>query len=246
VLTLIDALILSRCEAQIADRWHGVSVCTDADVDTLRSAGERRSVVKVPNIVARRRLEPRIQDGRFRILFTGNLGFAPNIEGLRLFIEQAWPVVVDAVPQAELAVVGLNPGAPVVQLAKRPNMTLDANVPSLEPYYRKCDVVIAPILFGSGTRIKILEAMAYGRPVVSTTVGAEGMGLQHGKHLLLADTMDDFARALIAIANVPELAARLTESAHQHQQAHYTETAFNRAVTTLIDDGRRKALPLAA
>lgn len=238
---LVDAWLVGRAESRIADEWHAVSVCTDADVVSLMAVNADRVVEKIPNVVQRRRLPARTPDGRFDILFTGNLGFAPNIDGLRLFVAEAWPRLVAEVPGARLVVVGLNPGPALVDMVRAHGFELHSNVPSLEPFYARCDAVIAPILFGSGTRIKILEAMAYGRPVVSTTVGAEGMALENGRHVLLADRMDDFADALVTIAKDPVRAAFLAEEAHRFQQTHYTPAAFDIAVDRFLQSGRDRA-----
>ncbi|MDQ6680927.1 MAG: glycosyltransferase family 4 protein, partial [Pseudomonadota bacterium] len=158
----VDGRIIARAEKQMARSWHGVSVCTDEDVASLRAAHPDATVIKIPNVVCRDFLPPRVRDGEFRLLFAGNLSFSANTEGLRVFVEHGWPQLLRLVPEAKLTVVGLNPSTEVVDLATAHGFPLHANVPSLQPFYADCDVVIAPILFGSGTRIKILEAMAYG------------------------------------------------------------------------------------
>lgn len=237
-LAHIDARILSRQERLIANSWHGVSVCTDEDVANLQTVHPHATVVKIPNVVHRDLLPSRVADGRFRILFTGNLSAAPNVHGLKTFVEDCWAALRDEVPGAELVLVGLNPTPAVVALAERHGLPLHSNVPSLRPFYEECDVTIAPILFGSGTRIKILESMAYGRPVVATALGAEGMGLEGGRHLLLAETMADFGSALVSLARNPVLQASLAAQAHAFQQQHFGPPAIRAAVSDLIAGGR--------
>jgi glycosyltransferase involved in cell wall biosynthesis len=240
-LMRLDAWLIRRAERRIMDSWHGVSVCTDDDAAALRSASPAAFVAKVVNVVDRSRLPPRPADGHFRILFAGNLAFSANTDGLRVFVEEGWPALVEAVPTARLAIVGLNPSQEIFELAEQKGFDLHPNVPSLRPYYENCDVVIAPILFGSGTRIKILEAMAYGRPVVSTSMGAEGLGLDDGTHLLLADTMIEFAKALTDLARASARRSVLADEARRHQQLHYGPGASRKAVADLLRGGLDKA-----
>ena len=241
LLAQVDARVIAMAERRIARTWHGVSVCTDEDVATLRAANPHPAVVKIPNIVTRELLPPRAPDGEFRVLFAGNLGFWPNSDGLRIFVEQAWPALLRTVPRASLTIVGMHPRREIVEMAKQHGFALHANVPSLLPYYKECDVVIAPILFGSGTRIKIIESLAYGRAVVSTSIGAEGMGLEHGRHILLADTMAEFAVALATLAHDPAGREAIVAQARAYQQAYYTPVAFNAGVAEMLSLGRAKA-----
>ena len=236
----IDSQVIAVAERRIARTWHAVSVCTDDDLATLRASNPGSVVLKIPNIVTRPHLPPRVPDGAFRVLFVGNLSFPPNSDGLRFFIEQAWPALARAVPHAHLTIVGLRPPEDIVDLASKLGLSLHANVPSLEPYYEGCDVVIAPILFGSGTRIKILEALAFGRAIVSTSLGSEGIGLQHGDNVLLADTMTDFAAALAALAHDPDLRQAIAERGRAFQQQHYTPTSINTAMNEMVALGKAK------
>ena len=240
-LAPLDVHLIARAERRIARSWHGVSVCTDEDVASLRETNPGTRVCKIPNVLEREWLPPRPRDDQFRLLFVGNLGFGPNVSGLQAFIEQSWPGLLKAVPGITLTIAGFNPPPGLIALAERHGLGLHANVPSLKPFYEQSDVVIAPILFGSGTRIKILEAMAYGRPVVSTSMGAEGMGLESGKQLLLADTMDEFAAALVALARDRAFAEALAENARDYQQAHYRPAAINAAVASMIAQGQLDA-----
>lgn len=230
----VDALLIRLAERHIALKWDAVSVCTAEDVASLKTSYPTSYVNKIPNVVDRPFLLPRRADGRFRILFVGNLSFSANTDGLRRFAIEGWQLLSVSVPTATLAIVGFNPTVEVQRLAREFGFSLHANVSALEPFYEECDVVIAPIFFGSGTRIKILEAMAYGRPVVSTTMGAEGMGLVNGKHLLIADTMLDFSRALVRIAQNPWLGAELAVIARQFQQIEYTPETFRLSISKII------------
>lgn len=235
VFGFIDALLIGRGERAILDRWNAVSVCTDDDVAVIRQTNSRVRAVKLPNIAPRRRLAARQPDGRCRVLFVGNLGFAPNLRGLIAFINEGWPAVRQALPDATLTIVGMNPTQEVIAAANGPGIDLHANVPDLEPYYAACDVTIAPILFGSGTRIKILEAMAYGRPIVATTIAAEGMGLVHGQHVLLTDTMQALGEAIVALARDPAHGDALADAAFALQQRSFGSRVIADALAKMLD-----------
>ena len=237
----IESRVVAFGEGQIVNSWHGVGVASEENVTSLRAAYPRATIVKVPNVVHRDFLPPPRPGRGFNVLFPGNLNYAPNVQGLQLFVAQAWPTIRQAIPEARLTIVGMNPLPSVVALAGRDNIEVHADVPSLRPFYETCDTVIVPILFGSGTRIKIVEAMAYGRPVVSTSLGAEGLGVQDGRHLLIADGMAEFAQAVVRLRRDPALQAALVDEAHRFQQENYTPSAINQSVADLIERGRQNA-----
>lgn len=141
-----------------------------------------------------------------RLVFTGNMESVPNADAARWFCEE----ILDRVPEARLDIVGQNPTPEVLALAG-PRATVHGAVPDVRPYVAAGGLFVVPLRIGSGTRLKILEAMAMGRPVVSTRVGAEGLGLQHGEEALLADTPQDFADAVRALMADEGLRARLAE-----------------------------------
>lgn len=235
MLARLDSVIIARAERHIARRWDAISVCTDEDTDALRAAHPATRIVKIPNAVQHAMLAPRVADGCFRILFAGNLSFPPNQDGLLLFLRQAWPAVRQQVPNAKLTVVGLNPPETLVAEVRKAGGEVHANVPTMKPHYQDCDITIAPIVFGSGTRIKILESMAFGRAVVSTSLGAEGMHLRNGHHILLADNFQEFASAIIRLEREPIYRDAIVRQARAFQQAHYSPAAILAGVEDLVE-----------
>ncbi|CAN5441489.1 hypothetical protein BH10ACT1_BH10ACT1_33930 [soil metagenome] len=176
-------------QASVAERWH---------------LGDR--VVVVPNAVD---LPPVAASpaGGHRLLLVGNLTYGPNVAGARWLVEEVLPLL-PATWQIDL--VGA-PGAPVSALAGE-RVAVRGWVAEVTSSYAGTTVVAVPLHAGSGTRIKVLEAFAHGRPVVSTTVGAEGIAARHDEHLLLADDPATFARAVLRAAE-PTTAVRLTAAA---------------------------------
>jgi glycosyltransferase involved in cell wall biosynthesis len=158
------------------------------------------------------------------VLFHGTLRYPPNVDAARWLAGGIGPVLRTLVPEARIRLVGL--GNPNLQdLHHPPQVTVVGAVPDIETELRQADVVVVPVRFGSGTRVKIIEAFAHRIPVVATTLGAEGLGVQHGREILLSDTTEGLASACARLFTDVELRQRLTEAAHQR----YLE-AFDRRV----------------
>ncbi len=190
-------------------------VCSPVDADRATSSGVQRVAV-VPNAYVR----PDRPVGRSDvgsppvILFHGTLRYPPNADAARWLVERIAPAVRVLVPDARIRLVGLgNPGH--ASLHRPPASVVVGQVPDIVTELSKADVVVVPVRFGSGTRVKIIEAFAHRIPVVSTTLGAEGLGVEDGRHLLLADTERELASACAKLLTEPDLRRRLVEAAHQ-------------------------------
>ena len=118
---------------------------------------------------------------------------------MRHFCEHTWPLVLVCRPRARLRIVGRNPSKSVQALASVPDVEVVGTVPDIRPYIAAAGVVVVPLRTGGGTRLKLYQAMAMGKAVVSTTLGAEGLPVVPGEHLLIADTPEDFAEAVITL-----------------------------------------------
>jgi len=155
-------------------------------------------------------------DPAARLLFVGALYYTPNADGICWFCERVLPLLQEmAGTPVILQVVGADPLRSVARLARNPAVTIHANVPSVAPFYHETDLCIVPLRAGSGTRIKILEAFSFHRPVVSTRLGAEGLALIDGEHLLLADEPEAIARACLTLLKDRERRDRVVAAAWQ-------------------------------
>ncbi|HUG14180.1 MAG TPA: glycosyltransferase family 4 protein [Thermomicrobiales bacterium] len=157
-----------------------------------------------------------------RLLSVATMHYPPNAEAIRWFARDMWPILRSEHPDLEVDIVGSRPPRDIIDLGKLDQgMCVHGFVEDVEHLYRQAAVFIVPLQTGSGVRVKILEAMARGIPVVSTTVGADGLDVRHGVHLLIADTPHDFARSVTLLLEQPELRSRVARAARQRTLALY-------------------------
>ncbi|HEX7134276.1 MAG TPA: glycosyltransferase family 4 protein [Iamia sp.] len=180
---------LERAAAAAADL---TVVVTEGDAADL---GDERLVV-VPNgvDVTTADLGP---PTRCRVLLPGTLFYGPNVDGARWFVDEAWPAVRAAVPQAELVLAGRGPTPEVRALGERPGVAVHADVADMAVEMAAAKVVVVPLRYGTGTRLKALEALAGRRALVGTTVGLAGLGIEDGVHARVADDAPGLARATV-------------------------------------------------
>ena len=196
-------------------------------VSTIEADEVRRSspipVSVIPTGVDTEALAPGPeQPGPPRLVFTGTLGYPPNSQGIAWFADHVWPQVLHALPDARLDIVGRAPPPSVLALSDRPGITVIGPVPDMAPHFKRAHAVIVPILTGAGIRVKIVEAMAAGRAIVSTSLGWEG--LPHviaGEHLLAANEPAQFAAATVRLLREPELRRRLAGQGRSLAERHY-------------------------
>jgi glycosyltransferase involved in cell wall biosynthesis len=231
-----------RLQARLdARRWRGlqesisrsveaVTVCSQLDAARLGVA----NAAVVPNgyedgVPASGRVEVSTPP---TILLAGVLSYPPNADGAKWLVRRVLPDLRRMVTDPRIRLVGA-PWPPVEELHDPPAVTVVGRVPHMLPELRRADVIAVPIRFGSGTRVKILEAFAHRIPVVSTTVGAEGLQVEHDRHLLLADTPEEFALACARVLRDPDLRTRLVDAGERLFRSSYTWSHTRAAVETV-------------
>jgi glycosyltransferase involved in cell wall biosynthesis len=193
-----------RCyEAHVCRRADRVLACSAADAAALRRLVPGLEVVVVPNGVDIAHYQPdgvgAADLGDQALVFTGKMDFRPNVDAVLWFCSQVWPWVRQAEPGAQFYIVGRDPHPRLAPLADVPGVTLTGFVDDIRPYIAAASVYVVPLLTGGGTRLKVLEAMALGKPLVSTTLGCEGIDARSGQDLILADAPQDFGAQVVGL-----------------------------------------------
>ena len=224
--SLVQWRRLRRYEAQVCRRADRVLAVSEADAAALRKLVPGLGVVVVPNGVDTLAYRPEASNAAPQVseralVFTGTMDFRPNVDAVLWFARKVLPGVQAEVPEAHFFVVGQRPHRWLDGLRGDPAVTLTGWVEDARPYIAQAAVYVAPLRIGGGTRLKLLEAMATGKPVVATRLGAEGYPVTHGRELLLADTPVDFAAAVVALLRAPERRAELGRVARAFVEQHY-------------------------
>ena len=156
------------------------------------------------------------------VLFQGTLRYPPNADAATFLVDEVAPVLRRRIPDVRIRLVG--PSTPALaRLDDPPRVLVVGRVPDMDAELDRADLVVVPVRFGSGTRLKILEAFAHRIPVVSTTLGAEGLGAEDGVHLLLADTAADLASACVRLLTDTGLRGEMASSAHALFEERFAE-----------------------
>jgi glycosyltransferase involved in cell wall biosynthesis len=152
------------------------------------------------------------------LIFSGSFRYQPNYYAMQWFVSQVFPLILEKIPEVQLVITGDHANLP---LSQTKNISLAGYVDDIKSLIASCNVSIVPLWSGGGTRLKILEAMALGTPVVATSKGAEGLLAENGEHILIADQPEIFARTVIKILTDKKLREFLASNALQLVKAKY-------------------------
>jgi len=228
--------MMRRWEPRYAARFDRCIAVSDADRALLQAANPDLRVDVAPNGVDTRRLQPLPREaGSRRLLFVGMMSYEANADAALFFCRQALPHLRRMVGEVETWIVGMNPPAEVLALAGD-GIHVTGRVDDVVPYYQRSAVCVTPLRAGGGTRLKILEAMALGRPVVSTTVGCEGLDARDGEHLLIADSPEQFARQTALLLTDERLCKQIVRQARQLVEERYDWDVVARRVQGIYAD----------
>ncbi len=192
-----EAKRMAEYEKNACNKFDLVFVVSESDKQILRDEFKVTSQIEVIETGVDTEYfapQPEIEVIPKKLVFTGSMDWMPNIDGIRWFVGEVYPLIKAATPDITLDIVGRRPTAEVSELANLDSsITVTGGVPDVRPYLAHGDIFIVPLRIGGGTRIKIFEALAMAKATVSTTIGAEGLPLEAGKDILLGDTPTEFA-----------------------------------------------------
>ncbi len=229
----LEAAKMDRYERTTVRRFHHVIAVSEQDraLMTEMTAPERITVVPTGVDLERYRFSGTIS-GDPLVVFTGSMDWEANIDGIEFFCRDVWPQVLAKVPKAKFRVVGRNPHPRVKKLASD-SVEITGTVPSVIEHLEQAAVFVVPLRIGGGTRLKIYEAMAMGKAVVSTSVGAEGLDVHHGRDIMLADDAPSFANDIVELLTNRELRARFGAAAAE-LAAQYSWPAIGRRFADIL------------
>jgi glycosyltransferase involved in cell wall biosynthesis len=202
----------------------GVYACSAADAARVLTHAPSVPTVVIPNAADVDFYQPRPSDppsdGR-TVVFFGLLSTFPNIDGVLFFLREIWPRIAAERPEARCKIIGARPPASVAQHAG-PRVEITGFVEDLRPHLAAATALVVPLRLGGGTRLKIVEGMAMGKPIVSTALGAEGIDAVPERDLLIADDSSAFAAAVVRLLDDPALADRLSRAARRLAVERYS------------------------
>jgi glycosyltransferase involved in cell wall biosynthesis len=249
--SLVQSQKLRRYEAQVCQRADHVLAVSRTDAEALERLVPGLVATVIPNGIDTSLYAPAHDVVTAKLaasqspslVFTGKMDFRPNVDAARWFAEAIWPRVRDHVPEARFYIVGQRPHPRLDPLRADPSLTLTGWVEDVRPYIAKATVYVAPLRMGSGTRLKLLEAMALGKAIVSTRLGAAGLTsseserspredhettpacgtVTHDRELVLVDDGDPvaFANAVVELLRDPDRRARLGVAAREFVETYY-------------------------
>lgn len=155
------------------------------------------------------------------LVFTGTMNYYPNQDGALYFLQEIFPRILRELPDATIAVVGNSPPKKLLSY-RAPNVEITGHVPDVRPFIDRSAVYVVPLRMGGGTRLKVMEALAMKKPVVTTSIGCEGIHVRHGESVVIADHPDEFAASVVELLRNPQKAALLAEVGHQTVRKDYS------------------------
>ena len=216
----LQAAVVGRADAVVVSHPGDAASIQHHRVDVLPNAVDVSAVVQ--------------QSDRPTLTLVGRFTYQPNLEAARWFVDAVWPTISRARPDARLLLVGRHDGA-LDGVARVDGVEAPGFVEDLEAIWQGSTALIAPIRTGTGTRLKIIEAFAREVPVVSTTLGCDGLAVEAERELLIADSADDFAAACLRLLDDADLRAALRMRAAELAREHHSPDAVERVVRTVVD-----------
>lgn len=229
---------LQRYELDICRKCDRIITVSEEDKQTLASLEPSLdNIASVPIGVDVDYFDGVVRDpASSNILSIATMYWPPNVDSMLYFHKDILPLVRKEVPDCTLTIAGQRPVQSIQSLASDLGTRVTGYVEDSRDYARDCGVFIVPLRSGSGVRVKILNAMAMGLPVVSTSVGAEGLDVISGEHLLIADTPKDFAESVVRVLRDSDLAARLGQNARDQVRENYSWDTIGRRLLGVYEE----------
>jgi glycosyltransferase involved in cell wall biosynthesis len=226
---------MRRTEAELCAAFDLVLAIRDEEAEVLRRLAPRTRVEVVPVGIDLDRYRERISSQPPIVALVGSWEWAPNVDGARTFLERGWDRVRSRVGGVRLRVVGKRMPRELAQLARRVGAEAVGYVEDMTIEFAQASVLVVPLWMGAGVRVKIVEALAARLPVATTTLGAEGLGLEPGVHALFGDTPETLGDAVVQVLSSPERAEGMSEAGRQFARERFSLDAVVRRTAELCE-----------
>lgn len=232
----LEGAKMLAAEKRLARRFDLCTATTRAEWETLNGYATQADTDWFPNGVDADFFCPTEADyDPDTISFIGRMDYYPNQECMARFCEQTWPLLRARRPDMKLLIVGADPSPAMRKLGDLPGVTVTGSVPDVRPFIRSSALMVAPLNIARGTQNKILEAMAMGVPVVTSSIAAGGVDAESVKHFLVADTPEAYAQAIMAIIDSPQERKRLALAGRERMLSHHAWPRSMERLDKIID-----------
>ncbi len=215
-------LAFQRYERVLSPKFNAVTCTSDIDAAVFQQHCTTDAIEIIPNGVDITHYLPDFtSEAPAHLIYIGSMDWYPNEDAVAFFTDEVFPLIQEKVSNVTFSIVGGNPSARVRKLAEKEGIVVTGRVPEIKPYFAEATVFVVPLRIGSGTRLKILEALAMGKAIVSTTVGAEGLDLRNREEIFIADEPTAFADAVTRLLMDSELRRRIGENGRARVEQDY-------------------------
>ncbi|MEO0248912.1 MAG: glycosyltransferase family 4 protein, partial [candidate division WOR-3 bacterium] len=234
---LMGSLIMIDYELKACRRFDKIITLTDADRRELRSFEPGLDIEVVPMGVDSSSFRPQdVPEEPYTLVFVGYFRHSPNVHGIVRFCREIFPLIRQEIPEAKLFIVGSSPPDEIIRLGKTDNVVVTGWVEDIKPYIARSAVYVAPLWLGTGMRVKILEAWAMAKPVVTTRVGSQGIECTPGEDVLIADDPQGFAAHTVRLLKDKTLREKLGRNGRRQVEAKYDWRVIIQQVEQMYDE----------
>jgi len=219
----INWILMERWEAKFAKNFDLCVTMSDHEKRILESKNPKLKVAVIPNGVDVENLQPlRVNLATNNLLYIGKMDYQPNIDAVLYFIQKIFPFIKMQIKDVKFVIVGSNPAKEIKQLERNKDIIVTGYVNNVRPFYEQSTVSVVPLRAGGGTRLKILESMAFTRPVISTSIGCEGLDVCHNENIIISDKPEEFAGKTIELLQNTNLREKISKNARTLVEHNYS------------------------
>lgn len=226
---------LKKYEQQVMDQVDGIVAISNDDTERHKKLGLNQKVITVPFGIDLKKYEPAPVPAELAVFHLGSMDWMPNQEGLMWFLNAVWPKVLDKLPELKFYMAGRNI-PPDFSRQVWPNVVIVGEVANAQDFMNSKAIMVVPLLSAGGIRVKIIEAMALEKAIISTSVGAEGIAYVSNSEILIADTAEKFAKAIIALAQNRKAVEDLGKNARRLAEQHFSNEVLTQKLVAFYKE----------